>query len=376
MTFTRRDVLSWIALLPLAGARDEAVAFSDYAPGFRVDLQRADPRVKSFDLRQLTAWQTPADDFFTFHQTKAVADVDPRDWRLEISGSVARARTFTYADLQGFAARQVPATIECAGNTGDPRIMNGLVSNAVWTGPRLAPLLRECGVLPEAREVVFFGADIERERKWAVGERELGAPHGRSIFVEDALEAGAILAMQMNGRPLPPEHGYPLRLILPSWYGMAQIKWLNRIVVLDRRYEGRPMARNYHSIRNAWDGLVMETSIGRNKLKSVVARVGHIGGACRISGAAWGGPHAIERVEVRIDRHSWQKAVILGSRDPRAWSLWSFDWGGGAPGTHTVVSRAIDSRGQVQPERSELISTREDNSQWPRKITVARAVRK
>ncbi|MPY86489.1 MAG: molybdopterin-dependent oxidoreductase [Luteitalea sp.] len=373
MTFTRRDVLGWFALLPFAHVGDEPIAFVDYEPGFRVDVQPAGPRVKSFDLRTLTGWQTPVEDFFTFHHTKPAVDVDLSQWRLEVSGSVARPRTFTYADLSGFAARQVAATIECSGNTGHPRIMNGLVSNAVWTGPALAPLLRECGVLPEAREVVFFGADIEREQKWAVGDRELAAPHGRSIFIEDALEGGAILAMHVNGQPLPPDHGHPLRVILPGWYGMTQVKWLNRIVVLDRRYEGRHMARNYHSIRNAPGGLVMETSISRNKLKSVVARVRRIGASCRISGAAWGGRNAIERVEVRIDAQPWQNAEIVRRSDPRAWSLWTFDWTGATPGPHTVVSRAVDSRGRVQPERSEFISAREDNAQWPRKITVGRS---
>ena len=117
--------------------------------------------------------------------------------------------------------------------------MGGLLSNGVWTGVPLASLLKECGIKPEAREVVFLGADMETEKKWQAGNREFVAPHGRSIYVQDALNPEAMLAFHLNGQPLPAKNGFPLRLILPGWYGMTQIKWLSRIEVLDRRYEGQ-----------------------------------------------------------------------------------------------------------------------------------------
>jgi hypothetical protein len=157
---------------------------------------------------------------------------------------------------------------------------------------------------------------------------------------------------------------------------MTQVKWLNRIVVLDRRYEGRHMARNYHSIRSTDGNLVIETSISRNRLKSVVARVGGDLAACTVSGAAWGGPAAVERVEVRVDTGPWRGALMTRRGGTYAWSLWSFQWPDPVPGTHTVVSRAIDSRGQIQPERSDLLSAREENSQWPRKIVVGQGFKK
>jgi DMSO/TMAO reductase YedYZ molybdopterin-dependent catalytic subunit len=248
------------------------------------------------------------------------------------------------------------------------------VGNGVWSGPSLAPLLRECGVLAEAREVVFFGADIEQERKWPVGDREFSAPHGRSIFVQDALADGPMLALQFNGKPLPPDHGYPVRLVLPGWYGMTQVKWLNRILVLDRRYEGRHMARNYHSIQTAANGLVLETSISRNRLKSVVARVEGTAGKCRFSGAAWGGQYPIDQVQIRLDQQRWQNAAMSRTSHPHAWTLWEFDWHDAASGTHDIVSRAIDARGVIQPVRSEFISSREDNAQWPRRFVVAAAL--
>lgn len=374
MTFTRGQFLACLAS-PLAGqSGEELERFSDYDSSFRVDVQASDPRLKCFDLRNLTTWQTPSDHFFTFHQTKTVEDLDLKSWRLAISGSVARPRVFTFADLAHHPVKEVPVTIECSGNNGRTQLMNGLVSNGVWSGVELAPLLRHCGMLAEAREVVFFGADVERERKWPAGDREFDVPHGRSIFIQDALESGAILATQLNGRPLSAEHGYPLRLIVPGWYGMTQIKWLSRIVVLDRRYEGRHMARNYHSMRVSSQQLVLETSIARNRLKSVVARVTRQISGGRLThsvcGAAWGGPNLIEHVEIRIDDQPWQQAAIVDKGSKYAWSLWRAVWADASPGVHTVVSRAIDSRGQIQPPQSELISARENNSQWPRRIVL------
>src|SRR4029078_12168783 len=108
-------------------------------------------------------------------------------------------------------------------------IMNGLVSTAVWTGIPLASLLRECGVRPEAREIVFFGMDTEKERKWQAGDAEYTSPHGRSIHVQDALGPNALLAFEMNGKPLPADRGFPLRLVLPGWYGMAPVDWVSRV---------------------------------------------------------------------------------------------------------------------------------------------------
>jgi DMSO/TMAO reductase YedYZ molybdopterin-dependent catalytic subunit len=366
MTPTRRRFLGLLAG-PLTIDAASPVEFTDYGPAFRIEAQASNPRVKCFDLRSLTSWKTPAEKFFAFHQTKAPAGIDPRNWRLEISGSIARPRTLTFDDLAAYPAKEVPATIECSGNSGQPQLMNGLVSNGVWTGPELAPLLRDCGILPEAREVVFFGADTERESKWPAGNRAFDVPHGRSIFVQDALNSGAILALQLNGRPLPGEHGFPLRLVLPGWYGMAQIKWLSRIVVLDRRYEGRHMARNYHSVRIAPGNLTLETSIGRNRLKSVIASV--TGAA--ISGAVWGGRNPIERVEVRIGNQPWREAEFTKKNGPEAWSLWTCPWIGASPGQHTIVSRAIDSQGVIQPERHTMESAREDNSQWVRTVRVS-----
>ena len=382
---SRRKFLAWSAGLPISALAfspdEEVVPFQDYGSAFSIEAQPDNPRVKCFDLRRLTSFTTPSGDFFAFHQTQTVR-ADAGGWRLRIGGLVRRPAEFSLQDLLNRTDRRdVAATIECSGNSGDPRIMNGLVSNAVWTGVGLAAILKDCGVEPEAREVVFLGMDSEQEKKWEAGNVVYPSPHGRSIFVQDAMLSENLLAFAMNGAPLSAEHGFPLRLILPGWYGMAHVKWLTRIEIIDRRYEGRHMARNYQSLRavkSLDETLWLDTSISRNNLKSVVARVTRrrIGGRFeyKIAGAAWGGSAKINRVEVQVDAGPWQPAAI-GQRDAdSAWLLWSFDWNDATPGLHSVVSRATNALGEIQPTREEmrekLIGNREDNSQWRRPVVI------
>lgn len=360
---------------------EELVDFADYTSQFRIEFQQSNPRVRCFDLRRLTSWATPNDEFYAFHQTQTM-QVDASTWRLRIDGFVDRPMEFTLDELKARAEKREEAvTLECSGNSTRAARMNGLVSNGVWSGVALAPILAECGVKPEAREVVFLGTDMEKENKWQARGEEYEIPHGRSVYIQDAMNPEAMLAYELNGEPLPPDSGYPLRLILPGWYGMTQIKWLTRIEVLDRRYEGEHMARNYLSLRSrdTPEGtLWLDTSISKNNKKSVVARVTRRpnGSAFtyNISGAAWGGQTPIESVEVRVDEGPWRKATITDRRGKYAWMLWSIDWPTPSPGEHTLVSRAIDANGHVQPTfddlKKEIASGRENYSQWPRPIVI------
>lgn len=361
---------------------EELVPFTDYTDQFKVETQPRNPRVRCYDLRRLTTWATPNDEFYAFHQTEAPT-VDPATFRLRIAGLVDRPREFTLSELQRRTDRRDEAvTLECSGNSPRPQRMNGLLSNGVWTGVGLASILKECGVKPEAREVVFLGADMEKEKKWQAGNEEYVTPHGRSIYVQDAMNPEALLAFSLNGQPLPKDQGFPLRLILPGWYGMTQIKWLSRIQVIDRRYEGQHMARNYLSLRSveAPEGTIwLDTSISKTNMKSAVARVTRrqagSGWEYRISGAAWGGQVPIKSVDVQIDNGSWTPARIDERRGKYAWILWSTTTRDLSPGKHIVVSRATDERGKVQPTgtelRKEIASGRETFSLWPREILVS-----
>ncbi len=360
---------------------EEPVTFTDYTPAFRIEAEKANPTVRCVDLRNLTTWETPNDAFYTFHQT-ITPEVDAGTFRLRIGGQVERPRELTLAEIMARPGRRDEAvTLECSGNSTRPTRMGGLLSNGVWTGVPLAPLLEECGLRPEAREVVFLGADMEKEKKWQAGSREFVAPHGRSVYVQDALHPDALLAFQLNGQPLPARQGFPLRLILPGWYGMTQIKWLSRIEVLDRRYEGQHQSRNYLSLRavETPDGPIwLDQSISRTNLKSFVVRMVRVGtGASpeyRISGPAWGGQVPIAAVDVRIDDGPWQRAVLGDRRSRYAWTLWSLTVRGLAPGRHTIVSRAVDANGVLQPtaeeRRARLESGREDNSLWVREVEI------
>jgi DMSO/TMAO reductase YedYZ molybdopterin-dependent catalytic subunit len=377
---------AWLASLRIPEAvwalqdGEELVTFTDYTEAFRVEASPANTRVRCFDLRRLTTWATPNDEFYAFAQT-TTQQVDAASYRLPISGFVDKPRELTLAEIMGRPdRRELPVTLECSGNSTRPNRMSGLLSNGVWTGIGLASLLEECGVKPEAREVVFLGLDMATDKK-AVAGNQVEVPHGRSISVQDALNPEAMLAFALNGQPLPAEQGFPLRLILPGWYGMTQIKWLGRIHVLDRRYEGQHMTRNYLAVRAIGapdDPVWLDTSISKTYMKSVVARVTkrrtEAATEFRITGPAWGGSVAIAHVDVQIDDGPWQRAALEASRGPYAWRLWSLTAKELAPGPHTVRSRATDANGKMQAtaeeRRKSIASGREDFSIWTREITV------
>ena len=360
---------------------EELVTFTDYSEAFRVEASPANTRVRCFDLRRLTTWATPNDEFYAFAQT-TTQKVDPTTYRLKISGFVDKPRELTLDEVKARRdKRELPVTLECSGNSTRANRMSGLLSNGVWTGVGLASLLQECGLKPEAREVVFLGLDLAVEKRNIPGAEPIQLPHGRSMYVQDALNPQAMLAFSLNGQPLPAEQGFPLRLILPGWYGMTQIKWLGRIHVLDRRFEGQHMTRNYLAVRavDTPDGPIwLDTSISKTNMKSVVARITkrRVGSSWefRITGPAWGGQVPISHVDVQIDDGPWQRAALEPSRGPYAWRLWSLTVKDLAPGPHKVHSRATDANGRIQPtpeERRKMIASgREDFAIWTREISV------
>lgn len=388
-TMLRQGALgaAWLAALNIPDVvwalqdGEQLVTFTDYTSDFKVEASPANTRVRCFDLRRLTTWATPNDEFYAFHQT-TTPQVDAAAFRLKVSGAVEKPRELTLAEIMARPdRRELPVTLECSGNSTRPNRMSGLLSNGVWTGVGLASLLKECGLTPEAREVVLLGLDMAKEKKAAARNQEFEMPHGRSIHVQDALHPEAMLAFSLNGQPLPAEQGFPLRLILPGWYGMTQIKWLGRIHVLDRRFEGQHMTRNYLAVRavETDDGpLWLDTSISKTHMKSLVARIARrragSGWEYRITGPAWGGAVPIAAVDVQIDDGPWQRADLEPSRGQYAWRLWSLSVKDLPPGGHTVHSRATDSNGRVQPteveRRQTIASGREDFSIWTRAFQV------
>ena len=322
------------------------------------------------------SWITPNDEFFTVKHYN-LPEFAPTEWQLEIHGLVERPITLSLDDIKARETIDVPFTLECSGNHGLPFLI-GAVGNAVWTGTPLAPLLQEAGVLAEGTEVVFWGADLGPQE---VNGVEYTEQFARSMSLAEAMDPRNILCWGMNGESLPAEHGAPIRLIAPGWYGVANVKWLQRIEILDRPFEGRFMAREYVTIREEErDGVTLArfTSVGPDRLKSVPAKVTRLDDQHRIIGVAYGAP--IARVDVRIDDGEWIETTIEKHEDSEhTWEIWSFDWGQPASGEHTITSRAIDTVGNVQPAMDDpIIADKltfwESNGQITRRVVTGVSV--
>jgi DMSO/TMAO reductase YedYZ molybdopterin-dependent catalytic subunit len=351
---------------------------------------------------ELDSWLTPADEFFiiSHYDTPVLSQATHS---LGIGGLVARPQSLTMADLMARPRREVTFTMECSGNTGLPFLI-GAVGNARWAGTSLAPLLERAGILEEAIEVVFWGFDsgevtirdnsgvLRGGKTGRVADDGAGGldltiteQFARSMSVEDALNPDNLLCYEMNGAPLPREHGFPLRLIAPGWYGVANVKWLTRIELVDQRYAGRFMARDYVTIREQTrDGNTVWTfaTVRHDRLKSAPAKVTRRRGRYTIMGAAWGAP--IAEVEVRIDDGPWMTAALEDvtprksrshARREFAWRFWTLDWGTPAAGDHTITSRAFDVEGNLQPAQDDpylagKVTFWESNGQITRRIRI------
>ena len=322
------------------------------------------------EWEELDTWITPARDFFSVsHFGHPV--IDEQDWRLEVAGLVERPMTLTLEDLKARPRQARDFTIECSGNTGLPFLI-GAVGNARWTGTPLADLLTEAGVQEEGIEVVFFGSDVGDIE---VRDIPMSVPFARSMSLADAMSPANLLAYEMNGEPLPQLNGFPVRLIAPGWYGIANVKWLKRIELRPSRYMGHFMAREYVTIRQEernGEAVWLETSVGHSLLKSVPAKVSRKGKQYEIMGAAWGAP--IQKVEVQIDGGPWQPTQLgEGQGDEFTWTFWSLDWDA-LPGEHDITSRAFDTEGNVQPAPTDSVIVNK-YTYWESNGQVTRRVR-
>jgi DMSO/TMAO reductase YedYZ molybdopterin-dependent catalytic subunit len=352
---------------------------------------------------ELNSWRTPTRDFFFVNHFGQPSGLNEDTWRVEIGGLVARPRSLTIADIKAREPHEVDFTLECSGNNIVPGVfLQGAIGNARWTGARLAPLLEQADILEEGSEVIFWGSDrgpmTIRDNAGIISGGRTGAlqqdagggndltiteQFARSMSVRDALGRDNLLCYQMNGDPLPEANGFPVRLIAPGWYGVANVKWLTRIEVVDRRYAGQFMARDYVSIREQQrnDQTVWTfTTVGRDRLKSAPAKVTRINNRHIVMGAAWGAP--IAAVEVQIDGGPWRAAQLEEPPDTvrrrareYSWRFWTFDWGSPAAGEHMIRSRAHDRDGNIQPPAEDpFVASRttfwENNGQVTRRIRI------
>jgi DMSO/TMAO reductase YedYZ molybdopterin-dependent catalytic subunit len=379
---TRRDVLKaglttaglaafgvpeWA--MPALAAAETVVPFTDIPANFATNPSEV---VRVLDIRNIENGPTPKDQFFTT-QHYGHPSIDAAAFRLKVSGLVERPKSLSLDELKALGRDDLAAAFECSGN-GRGRVQ-GFASNGRWTGVPLNKVLKAAGLKAEGHEVVFFGADHgEEETDFRQQKVKLDQAFGRSLPREKALSGEPLLAYALDGEPLTKHQGAPLRLIVPGWYGVANVKWLSRIHVQEDPYMGKFQSRWYRTMHEEKiDGETVwnETAVTHMRLKSIVARVTKDGSAHKITGFVLNDGTPVKSVEVKVDNGPWQTATIVPPPGKFAWKVFTFTWTGATPGEHTIVSRATDKDGYVQPEQlAEKKTFLEDNTQYPRKVMI------
>jgi len=327
-------------------------------------VRSEDPLNLEMPFSMLDSFITPTKSFYVRTHFPIPA-IDKDKWWLHVEGEVEKQLAINYEELLELESLTVPVTLECAGNNRnflEPKVKGvqwglGAVGTAEWTGVPLSILLDRAALKPEAREVILEGADggVLEDPKCPAGELKFA----RSVPLAKARE-DVLLAYKMNDADLPPEHGFPLRAIVPGRYAMASIKWLTRIIVTDRPFTGyyQTMDYAYWTRRGEIAQLVplsemqVKAEIARPSEGEIVAANSNV----RVHGAAWTSDGEITKVELSTDDGAtWNETKLVGESKPNAWRLWEFDWRTPSkPGRASLIARAIDSNGRTQPAQRDL----------------------
>ena len=356
-------------ILPALAQGERLVPFSDVPDSFQV--RPVQPNTTYWqDTREITEFVTDNDDFYLV-QHYGQPEIDNDVWRLRVTGMVENELEFSLNELMNRTTAERQIGFECGGNS--QRLLHGLIGNADWRGVSLRDILQEAGVKEGAKEIVFFGADRATEE---IRGREVEKAFARSLSVRDAMREENMLAFEMNGEPLPHYHGKPVRLLVPGWYGVANVKWLTQIHVQSTRYMGRFMGRDYVTLKKENVGGVnrwVENSVTAMNLKSSIMRVTEMGGRYSIHGFVLNDGTPLRSVEVKIDDGPWLTAEMNPGNTQYSWKLFSLEWPNPAPGEHRMVSRVTDINGNVQATQEELpekVSYWEDFGQFVRTVTI------
>ena len=295
---------------------------------------------------------------FYMRNNFAIPHLDAADFRLTVGGLAERPQRLTVRDLQNMRSKTLAVTLECAGNgrglfdrpTEGEQWGLGAVSTAEWTGVPLVEILDRAGVRPEVKDVLFRGADAG-----PVEGRAEPVRFERSLGIDDARGGDVLLAYAMNGEPLPVEHGYPVRLIVPRWYAVASVKWLTEIEFIDRTFSGQYQGDKY---RYEWprDGGVVSEPVTLQRVRAVITEPSTDtdvrSGELAIRGVAWSGAAPIARVEVSIGG-AWEEARLVGERRSYSWQWWELMTRVEKSDRVILRARATDLAGCTQPERAE-----------------------
>ena len=346
-------MLAAAAVRRLSGA-DESTAIAGKRP---MILHNDRPEDLETPVKYFDSWITPVDAFFVRQHLPRPPKLDPATYQLKINGMVSKASDVTLADLEKLPQHTVPATLECTGNGRifyTPKVPGiqwgrGAVGNAEWTGPRLSDVLKLAGVDAKAAFVEIDGADT------GVAQTP---DFLRSMPMEKAMHPATLLALKMNGES-PDIHGFPVRLIVPGWDGTSWVKWVVRLTAAATMSGGFFMNPGYRYPKFALppgtparpaeleviEGMPVKSTLTAPEDGSKIAL-----GPVTIRGFAWAGENAIERVDVSADGGAkWAPAQLSQQKLPFAWRLFSIPWTPKQPGYYTIVSRAVDTAGNVQP---------------------------
>jgi DMSO/TMAO reductase YedYZ molybdopterin-dependent catalytic subunit len=349
---------------------EELVPFSDVPEGYAVAPVQPGG-IHFLDTRTIDSFYTPNDDFYIVQHYNQ-PEISTDEYRLRISGLVGSPREVTLAELKSMDKFEIDAGFECGGNTKD--FYDGLIGNAKWGGVRVRDLLSNAAVQDAGIEVVFYAGDTGTEN---IRDIDVEQSFARSMHIDDAMRPEVMIAYEMNGAPLPHYHGAPVRLVVPGWYGVANVKWLEHIHVQDRRFMGRFMARDYVTLSRIdvggverWD----ERSVTKIHLKSSIVRITRRDGSHRVTGFVLNDGTPLKSVEIKVDDGPWRKAQIDPDSSKYSWKLFYLDWDNATPGEHTLVSRVTDVNGQVQATAEQMPEkpTRWENyAQFPRKVMIS-----
>ena len=305
-------------------------------------------------IESLRPWITDNTVFFKRNQGQFMEKpLKLSEWRLTVEGLVEEKLSLTFEDLRRMPKVELANTLECSGNSrsllkekasGNPWTIGG-VGNAIWGGIWLKHVLQKAGLKDNAKHISFEGLD---EPLGSAGIKFI-----RSIPLEKA-NATTLLAYEMNGEPLPLKHGYPLRALALGWTGANCVKWLHKITVLDRPYEGHFMDNVYRIFQKGEDpksGVIVQDIVVKSIIFEPLNGESLPAGVVAIRGAAYAGEAGIDRVDISVDEgQTWNPAKLMGMEQTYAWRHWEFLWDVRQPGEYTIMARAKDTRGRQQPE--------------------------
>ena len=326
-----------------------------------VIIREEEPRNVEFPFDRLDSYLTPVESFYVRSHFPA-PPLQPDSYQLSVAGAVKNPFAITYEELKRLPAKTVVATLECAGNSRvflvpqkpGAQWQLGAVGTAEWTGVPLALLLDRAGLTGKAYDVVLEGADRGIPKEGPKPSKPIS--YSRSVLLEKALD-DVLIAYLMNGMELPPDHGFPVRAIVPGHYGMASVKWLTHIGVLEEQFQGYWQTIDY-GYWDQVDGIPVRRPLSELKLKSEIARPSTLervpkGQMYTVYGAAWSGAADVVAVEVTTDGgQTWAKTNFLDPIRPHAWRRWSYDWKTpDRPGHYILMSRAHDATGASQPDK-------------------------